>query len=81
MPKRNVQVFTHSPIQHVVEVEVVDYDNTNMSFTVFGEEDPALVTVKLDGYVRTLSRAAHVEGLERLIQAIKTVPHQPKGSF
>lgn len=79
--KRALQTFTHSPIAHVVEVEVVDYDNRNFSFTCFGEEDPNLVTVKLDGYVRTLSRAAHIEGLERLIEAVKTVPHQPKGGF
>jgi hypothetical protein len=79
--KRSIQTYQHSPIAHVVESETVDFDNRNMSFTVFGEEDPHLVTVKLDGYVRTLSRAAHVEGLERLIQAIKTVPSQPKGSL
>lgn len=79
--KRSIQTYQHSPIAHIVESETVDFDNRNFSFTVFGEEDPNLVTVKLDGYVRTLSRAAHVEGLERLIEAIKTVPSQPKGSF
>jgi hypothetical protein len=77
---RAIKTFQHSPIDHVVEVEVVDFDNRNLSFIVFGEEDPNIVTVKLDGYVRTLSRAAHVEGLERLLEAIKTVPAQPKGS-
>jgi len=76
---RAIQTFTHSPIDHVVEVEVVDYDNRNLSFTVFGEEDANVVTVRLDGYVRTLSRACHIEGLERLLDAIRNVPAQPKG--
>jgi hypothetical protein len=79
MSKRAIQTFTHSPIDHVVEVEVVDYDNRNLSFTVFGEEDPNVVTVKLGGYVATLSRACHIEGLERLLEAIRNVPAQPKG--
>jgi len=59
----------------VIESETVDFDNRNMSFTVFGETDPNIVTVKMDGYVRTLSRAAHVEGLTKLIEAIQRVPH------
>jgi len=79
MSKRAIQTFTHSPVAHVVEVEVVDFDNRNLSFIVFGEEDPNVVTVKLDGYVRTLSRACHIEGLERLLEAIRNVPAQPKG--
>lgn len=71
---RSVKTFQHSPVLHVIESETVDYDNRTFAFTVFGEPDPNLVTVKLDGYVRTLSRDAHIEGLTRLLEAIKSCP-------
>lgn len=71
---RSVNTFQHSPMLHIIESETVDYDSRTMSFTVFGERDPNLVTVKLDGYVRTLSRDAHIEGLTRLLEAIKSCP-------
>lgn len=74
MPKRVVQAFEERPLDHIIEVEVVDYDNRNFSFTIFGHEDPRIVTVIYGKETRTLSRDAMREGFQRILDAIERVP-------
>ena len=79
MAKRLVKTFEHSPVEHVIESETVDYDNRTFAFTVFGHEDPNVVTVMIGTYMATLSRDAMREGFARLQDALEKVPHVPKG--
>lgn len=74
LTKRVVQTFEERPLDHIIESETVDYDNRSFAFSVFGHEDPAIVTVIIGKEQRTLSRDAHTEGLTRLLDAIKRVP-------
>lgn len=74
MGKRTVQTFEERPLDHIIEVEVVDYDNRNFSFSVFGHTDPRIVTVIYGKEERTLSRDAMREGFTRILDAIERVP-------
>ncbi len=72
--KRHVKTFQDRPVTHVIESETVDYDNRSFSFSVFGHEDPNVVTLILGGNEFTRSRACLTESMERVLQAIKEVP-------
>jgi hypothetical protein len=74
LTKRTVKTFEERPLDHIIESETVDYDNRSFAFSVFGHEDPAIVTVIIGKEQRTLSRDAHTEGFTRLLDAIKRVP-------
>lgn len=78
---RNVKTFEHRPVEHILECETVDFDSRSFSFVVFGEADPALVTVVIGTEQRTLSRVAMKEGFQRILDAIDKVPAQPKGGY
>ena len=73
-PKRVVKTFEHRPLDHIIESETVDYDNRSFGFTVFGNEDPQIVTLILGDTTLTRSRACLTEGMERILKAIKEVP-------
>lgn len=73
-PRRIVQTFEERPARHIIESETVDFDNRSFHFTVFGHEDPALVTVILGKESRTLTREAMREGFTRILDAIERVP-------
>lgn len=75
--KRVVKTFQHRPLDHIIESETVDYDSRSLAFTVFGHEDPQVVTLVLGDNEFTRSRACLIEGMERILQAIKEVPHAP----
>ena len=72
--KRKVKTFEDRPLAHIIESETVDYDNRSFAFSVFGHEDPELVTLILGDNQFTRSRACLAEGFERVLEAIKTVP-------
>lgn len=72
--KRIVQTFQHSPLAHIIESETVDFDNRSLAFTAFGHEDPEIVTLVLGDNSFTRSRACLIEGMERILDAIKRVP-------
>jgi hypothetical protein len=74
LTKRAVKTFEESPLDHIIESETVDYDNRSFAFSVFGHEDPAIVTVIIGKEQRTLSRDALTEGFTRVLDAIKRVP-------
>lgn len=71
---RAVKTFEHRPLDHIIESETVDYDNRSFGFTVFGHEDPQVVTLILGDTTFTRSRASLTEGMERILKAIKEVP-------
>ncbi len=71
---RVVKTFEHRPLDHIIESETVDFDNRSLGFTVFGNEDPQIVTLILGDNTFTRSRACLTEGMERILQAIKEVP-------
>ena len=71
---RAVKTFEHRPLDHIIESETVDFDNRSFGFTVFGNEDPQIVTLILGENTFTRSRACLIEGMERILQAIKEVP-------
>jgi len=75
MPARVVKTFENRPLDHIIESETVDYDSRSFGFTVFGHEDPRIVTLVLGDYEITRSRACLTEGIERILKAIKEVPH------
>lgn len=72
--KRMVKTFEHRPLDHIIESETVDFDNRSFAFTVFGHEDPNVVTLEIDKATFTRSRACLIEGIERILKAIKEVP-------
>lgn len=72
--KRAVKTFEHRPLDHIIESETVDYDNRAFGFTVFGNEDPQIATLILGDNTITRSRACLIEGMERILKAIKEVP-------
>lgn len=72
--KRLVKTFEHRPLEHIIESETVDLDNRSFSFTVFGQEDANVVTLILGNNEFTRSRACLIEGMERILKAIKEVP-------
>lgn len=72
--KRHVQTFEHRPLAHIIESETVDLDNRSLAFTVFGHEDPNVVTLEIGQTTLTRSRACLTEGMERILDAIKAVP-------
>ena len=73
--KRTVKTFEDRPAPHILESETIDYYNQSFSFTVFGNDDPDLVTVTTTGETKTMARAALIEGYERLLKAIKEIPN------
>ena len=72
--KRLVKTFEHRPLDHIIESETVDLDNRSFAFTVFGHEDPNVVTLEIGKVSYTRSRACLIEGMERILKAIKEVP-------
>lgn len=74
MTKRVVKTFEHRPLEHIIESETVDLDNRSLAFTVFGHEDPEIVSLVLGDNTFTRSRACLIEGMERILDAIKRVP-------
>ena len=74
--KRHVVTYQHSPIEHVIESETVDYNNLTFSFITFGHQDPSIITVKMGKEERTLTREAMRQGFERLLEAIDSTPAQ-----
>lgn len=77
--KRRVETWEHSPVEHVIESETIDYDSRSFSFLTFGHENPAIITVKIGQEERTLSRDAMKEGFQRLLDAIDRTPAQSRG--
>ncbi|WBU54167.1 hypothetical protein [Paracoccus sp. SCSIO 75233] len=73
--KRTIKTFEHRPLAHIIESETVDLDNRSLAFTVFGHEDPDVVTLEFMGTTLTRSRACLTEGMERILKAIKEVPN------
>ena len=71
---RAVKTFEHRPLDHIIESETIDFDNRSLAFTVFGNEDPQIVTLMLGDSTFTRSRACLIEGMERILKAIKEVP-------
>lgn len=72
--RRAVKTFEHRPLDHIIESETVDFDNRSFGFSVFGCEDPEIVTLILGDNTFTRSRACLIEGMERILKAIKEVP-------
>lgn len=79
--KRSIQTFEHSPVAHIIESETIDYDNASFAFTVFGSEDPNIVTVMIGPLTMTLSREAMREAFEKVQTAIETVPPVERPTF
>ena len=77
-PKRLVNVFTDTPLDHVLEVEVVDLDNLSLAYTLFGHEDERVLTLMIDGQTYTRSREALRTMFTRLLDDLDKVPAQPK---
>lgn len=72
--KRAIKTFQYRPLDHIIESETVDFDNRSLAFTVLGSEDPQIVTLLLGDSTFTRSRACLIEGMERILKAIKEVP-------
>lgn len=74
--RRHVHTIEHSPVDHVIESETIDYDSRSFSFLTFGHADPSIITVKMGKEERTLTREAMRQGFERLLDAIDRTPPQ-----
>lgn len=71
---RHVEAFEHRPAAHILECEVVDFDNRSFHFEVFGHSDPHVVTVTIGKESRTLTRTAMRDGFARIVEAIDAIP-------
>lgn len=81
MPRR-INTFRDQPLEHVLEVEVVDYDSRSIRYLLQGHDDPALVTLTIyrgaDSITWTRSRDAIKAMLEGILaDTDKVLPVPP----
>lgn len=81
MPRR-INTFRDQPLEHVLEVEIVDYDSQSIRYLVQGHDDPALVSLTIyrgeQSITWTRSRDAIKAMLEAVLADVDRVQPIPK---